>query len=148
MPSGIPLTGALDRLDPQSDGSYSLIDYKTGNPTRAGDYLKPALPTATTLAQWHESPKARGGDYWRQAVFYHLLLKYDVAQRFRPGSVSFHFVQLRAPGVPGPPYAPHSLLVTPADEAAVLAQISVVDAAIRAHDFQHSCGECYWCRLR
>lgn len=148
LPGGIPLTGILDRLDPQANGTHLLVDYKTGNPTNAPTYLKPASSAATTLAEWHHDAKARGGDYWRQAVFYHLLLKHDVAQRFRPNGMSFHFLQPSPADTPAPPYAPQALQVTPDDETTVLAQITAVDAAIRAHDFEHSCGSCYWCQLR
>lgn len=148
LPGGIPLTGIIDRLDPQANGTHLLVDYKTGNPANAANYLKPASPTASTLAEWHQDAKARGGDYWRQAVFYHLLLKNDVAQRFNPAGMSFHFLQPRPADASAPLYAPQQLLVTPADEAAVLAQIAAVDAAIRAHSFERSCGSCYWCQLR
>lgn len=147
LPNGIRLIGELDRLDPLPSGGHMIVDYKTGNPSNAARYLKPALPTATTLAEWHQDEKARGGDYWRQAVFYHLLLKHDVAQRFQPNGIGFHFLQ---PGTDATttPYSIQAVHVTPDDEAAVLAQIVTVDAAIRAHDFSHACGDCSWCRLR
>jgi DNA helicase-2/ATP-dependent DNA helicase PcrA len=143
LPNGIRLIGELDCLDPLPSGGYLIVDHKTGNPSNAAKYLKPALPTATTLAEWHQDDKAHGRDYWRQAVFYHLLLKHDVAQHFQPNGIGFYFLQPSTDATTTP-YRIQDVHVTPEDEAAVLAQMVAVDAAVRAHDFSHACGEYSW----
>ena len=147
LPNGIELTGVLDRLDPHPQGGHQVVDYKTGKPDNAGAALKPAAPN-TSLAEWVQDPKVRGGDYWRQAVFYHLLLKYDITQAFQPLGIHFQYLPPREDKVRGQRYEPYEVNVQPEDEAAVLAQITAVDAAIRARDFSHGCGTCYWCLLR
>ena len=149
-PDGIPLKGTVDRLDPRPDGlGYNVLDYKTGDPKKAGPKLKAApYNPAATLAGWHQDQKQRGGMYWRQAVFYQLLLKYDAQGRFPPASVSFDFIQVRKKPGQTPEHVRTEVTIGPDDEATVLAQITAVDAAIRAHEFDQGCGECAWCRLR
>jgi DNA helicase-2/ATP-dependent DNA helicase PcrA len=148
LPSGLPLTGAMDRLDPDPVEGHHLIDYKTGNPKYVKEHFAPAKGTTNTLAEWHQDEKARGGKYWRQAVFYHLLLKHDVAQRYKLKSVSFQFIQPKEDKGQAAELQAFPVDITPEGEAIVLAQIEAVDAAIRRHDFTHGCGECDWCKMR
>ena len=149
-PSGIPLKGKLDRLDPRADGSgHDVLDYKTGNPDKATAKLKAApYDPAAGLAEWHRDERLRGGDYWRQAVFYHLLLTHDTERRFRPASVSLDYIQPAQEPGKLPRLLRKQVVIGPQDEATVLAQIEAVDSAIRAHRFDQGCGECAWCRLR
>lgn len=147
LPNGIRISGAVDRLDPHQKVGYHVVDYKTGNPTKADTQLKAAVP-ATTLADWHLDEKARGGNYWRQGLFYHLLLKHDPAESYEPTQISFQFVQPKEKAAPGQEYVPITVPITPDSVAAVLAQIQAVDEAIRAHQFGTGCGTCSWCTLR
>lgn len=147
LPNGIRIRGAVDRLDPHHPSGYNVVDYKTGNPTKADTQLKPAAPE-TTLADWHQDEKARGGNYWRQGIFYHLLLTYDQAESYTPAQIRFQFVQPNEKASPGQEYAPIKVAVTPEAVQAVLAQIQAVDEAIRSHNFSTGCGTCQWCILR
>ncbi|MGI4875496.1 MAG: ATP-dependent helicase [Janthinobacterium lividum] len=151
LPGGLLLTGQIDRLDVQPDGyRCDVLDYKTGTQANAAAQLRaaPARAVDAGLLDWHQDERLRGGDYWRQGIFYHLLLTHDLEQRFTPLSVSFDFIQPQeTPGRP-PLFERRKIVLTPADEATVLAQIREVDAAIRRHDFAHGCGECAWCKLR
>ena len=59
---GVPLKGKLDKLE--FDGkSVTVVDYKTGDPDKAKQNYPP-----------HRRKNPLGGDYWRQAVFYKLLV--------------------------------------------------------------------------
>ncbi|MGI4835888.1 MAG: ATP-dependent helicase [Janthinobacterium lividum] len=151
LPDGVRLVGKLDRLDLAADGRRAeVLDYKTGRYDLAKDKLRPA-PTAAAeapLGVWLTDARQRGGDYWRQAVFYRLLLAHDPDRRYEASTVSFEFLQpLREPGK-APRYERRRVTPTPGDEAVVLAQIAAVDAAIRRHEFGPGCGECRWCRLQ
>ena len=149
-PGGISLKGSLDRLDPRGDGQgHDIVDYKTGNPDYAEASLLPApYNPAATLSDWLEDRTQRGGDYWRQGIFYHLLIRYDTERRFRPALVHFDFTRpVKVPGK-ADEYKRYTLHITPEDEGMVLAQIAAVDGAIRAHEFDRGCGECAWCALR
>lgn len=148
-PEGVNLTGKLDRIDRCPDGwGHDVLDYKTGNPKYANAKLTPApFKPEATLVEWISSQEVRGGDYWRQGVFYYLLLKHDAEGRFTPASVSFDFTQPLKPPIKGVGYLRARLNIGPNDEATVLAQIKAADDAIRAHDFSQGCGICSWCRL-
>jgi DNA helicase-2/ATP-dependent DNA helicase PcrA len=151
LPGGIPLVGTLDRLDLHPDGYYAdIVDYKTGSPATAAAKLRPAPAgaAAAPLAEWLADPALRGGDYWRQGIFYRLLLAHDLEQAHAAAFVTFDFLRpVQAAGQP-PQFVRRPVAATPADEATVLAQIRAVDAAIRAHEFDPGCGQCRWCRLR
>jgi DNA helicase-2/ATP-dependent DNA helicase PcrA len=59
---GVPAKGKLDKLE--FDGKQvNVVDYKTGNPNNA----KPKISGPS-------EKEPLGGDYWRQAVFYKLLV--------------------------------------------------------------------------
>ncbi|GAA4020355.1 ATP-dependent DNA helicase [Hymenobacter fastidiosus] len=151
LPSGIVLNGKLDRLDPRADGrGHDVLDYKTGKWNKYDQKRRAAALPVGDLEAWRADEKARGGDYWRQAIFCHLLLIHDVEQRFTPVSVAFDYLE---PGTePGQPteLKREYIHITPADEQAVLAQIQAVDAAIRRREFSQGCAQpkCAWCQLR
>jgi len=149
LPDGPTLTGKIDRLDPLPGGHYQVVDYKTGNPARAADKLRPAPAgsAALSLADWHADERLRGGDYWRQGIFYHLLLTHEAGAPFPPAAVRFDF--LRPEEKPGraPAYRRDAVVPTPEALATVHQQLAAVDAAIRRHDFTHGCGTCAWCGL-
>ena len=151
LPGGLPLVGTIDRLDLHPDGYHGdVLDYKTGNPAAVAAKLRSAPPEAatSTLAEWLADPALRGGDYWRQGIFYRLLLAHDPEQPYAAASVTFDFLRpVQSPGQP-PQFVRRQVAATPADEATVLAQIRAVDAAIRRHEFNTGCGQCRWCRLR
>ncbi len=73
----VPLTGKLDRLDRKADGSVLVIDYKTGK-ARSENDIKGRTKNST-------------GDYYRQLVFYKLLLKKD--GRYTTNEAALHFVE-------------------------------------------------------
>ena len=60
---GVPIKGVLDRVDVYSQ-QVVVTDYKTGN--AGSQYAKAKLRPPTA-----REPK--GGDYWRQIVFYQML---------------------------------------------------------------------------
>ena len=73
----VPLTGKLDRLDMKIDGSILVIDYKTGK-ARSENDIKGLTKNST-------------GDYYRQLIFYKLLLKKD--GRYTMSEAALHFVE-------------------------------------------------------
>lgn len=73
----IPLSGKLDRLDMLSDGTVSVIDYKTGKAKSENDI--------------RGLTKASDGNYYRQLVFYKLLLDRDGRYTMNEGAL--HFVE-------------------------------------------------------
>ena len=60
----VMVRGKLDRLDPLKDGTVRVIDYKTGKPKSRNELMGKTKSTEDS----------RGGNYFRQLVFYKLLL--------------------------------------------------------------------------
>ena len=73
----VPLSGKLDRLDLKSDGTVTVIDYKTGK-TKSENDIKGLT-------------KSGDGNYYRQLVFYKLLLDKD--GRYQMSEGALHFVE-------------------------------------------------------
>jgi DNA helicase-2/ATP-dependent DNA helicase PcrA len=73
----IPLAGKLDRLDMHEDGTVSVIDYKTGKAKSENDI--------------RGLTKSGDGNYYRQLVFYKLLLDRDGRYTMNEGAL--HFVE-------------------------------------------------------
>jgi DNA helicase-2/ATP-dependent DNA helicase PcrA len=73
----VPLSGRLDRLDILSDGTVAVIDYKTGK-ARSENDIKGLTKTGD-------------GGYYRQLVFYKLLLAKD--GRYAMSEAALHFVE-------------------------------------------------------
>ncbi|MFA5996531.1 MAG: ATP-dependent DNA helicase [Candidatus Paceibacterota bacterium] len=73
----LPLTGKLDRLDMLADGTVAVIDYKTGKAKSEND-----IKGLT---------KSGDGNYYRQLVFYKLLLDKD--GRYSMSEGALHFVE-------------------------------------------------------
>ena len=73
----VPFSGKLDRLDLLSDGTVAVIDYKTGK-ARSENDIKGLT-------------KSSDGGYYRQLVFYKLLLDKD--GRYQMNEAALHFVE-------------------------------------------------------
>ena len=130
---GIPLKGKIDKME--FDGhQVNVVDYKTGNPDNAKEKLK--NPAA-------DPP--HGGDYWRQAVFYKLLIDNNEQGKYQVKSTEFDFIE------PNNKKEIKSVLVeiTQEDTRTLRDQIHHVWDRIQARDFYTGCGEadCHWCNF-
>ena len=129
----IPLTGKLDRVDVYSDYVH-VTDYKTGKFANATDKLK--------------SPKNLdhiGGDYWRQVVFYKILLDLDssLGKTMTSGSMDFVEVTEKDKINSG------KFIVSPEEIEIVTEQIKTSYNKIMNHEFYSGCGKpkCYACNM-
>src|SRR5829696_5557534 len=76
---GIPLKGKIDKIE-FNGKEATVIDYKTGDPDKCSDKL--ARP----------GKEPAGGDYWRQAIFYKILL--DLSPKdWNVTSIEFDFIE-------------------------------------------------------
>jgi len=94
---------------------------------------------------WHEVTYKRVGDYWRQAVFYKILIDNDHSIDWEVVSTIFEFVEPVSEGE----YHKEKIVISPDDTAEVTGQIETVYQKIMAHDFNTGCGkkECDWCHF-
>ncbi|MDX1476533.1 MAG: ATP-dependent DNA helicase [Saprospiraceae bacterium] len=132
---GIPLKGDIDRVDLFKDHAV-FTDYKTGkssNAHRRGQLRRP------------DERNPHGGDYWRQIVFYQILLDADPGIRHSVDHGYIDFVQPRSSGE----HERIKVQITPEDIQLVSDQIAEVWERIQKHDFEQGCGndDCYWCTL-
>ena len=133
---GIPLKGLLDKVKLYKD-FVEVTDYKTGsfNNTKTRSKLK--APTDNNPL---------GGDYWRQIVFYKILLDADKKRNWimRRGEISFI-----EPDKISTEYKSLEFEVTGEDILLVGEQIKTSWSKIQNHDFAIGCGEedCKWCEF-
>jgi DNA helicase-2/ATP-dependent DNA helicase PcrA len=130
---GVPLKGKLDKLE--FDGkSVNVVDYKTGDIDKAKDKLKPP----------HEKDP-NGGDYWRQAVFYKILVDRYEAKNWTVVSTEFDFIEPDKKKA----YRKEKIIIQPEDIATVTAQIKDTWEKIQARDFYKGCykEDCHWCNF-
>ena len=130
--NGIPLKGAIDKIE--FDGKQVVvIDYKTGSVENAKEKL---------FAPNEKYPN--GGDYWRQAVFYKILLKHH-PKNWEVTSAEFDFVEPNKKKE----FEKVAITIQDADITTVTQQIQTVWQKIQAKEFYTGCGqpECHWCNF-
>jgi DNA helicase II / ATP-dependent DNA helicase PcrA len=131
---GIMLKGKLDKIEFNGKDNVTIVDYKTGDPEKAREKL--ARP----------NPKnAAGGDYWRQAVFYKIMLDHLPGKDWKVEAVAFDFVE----PTKKKEYVKERVVINEMDVQDVLQQIKAVSQKIQAKDFYTGCGseDCHWCRF-
>jgi len=134
--SGVPLKGKIDKLE--FDGNkVTLVDYKTGS------YEKATIKHHKFDPPGEYNPN--GGDYWRQAVFYKILLDNYKQKNWQVTSAEFDFIEPDA----GNNYRKEKIIITPADETTVTQQIISTWNKIQEKDFYTGCGKatCRWCNF-
>ena len=131
----VPLKGLIDRVDIYST-YVDVVDYKTGKYANAKkDKLQPPSPK-------HE----HGGDYWRQIVFYKILIQNSkmMGQSMRHGTMDFV-----EPDAKTGEFYQSVMEVSPDDMQMVGQQIVDVWGKIHNKEFTKGCGEdsCAWCNF-
>lgn len=129
--NGVPLKGKLDKLE-FNGKEINVVDYKTGDIDKAMPKLKGP-----------NDKEPNGGDYWRQAVFYKLLIDNYEQKDWKVISTEFDFVEPDKKKE----YRKEKIVITPADTETVKQQVTEVWAKIQARDFYTGCGkeDCHWC---
>jgi DNA helicase-2/ATP-dependent DNA helicase PcrA len=129
----VPVKGKLDKLE--FDGkSVNVVDYKTGDPDKAKEKLQPP-----------NDKNPNGGDYWRQAVFYKILVDNYPEKNWKVISTEFDFVEPDKKKN----YRKEKVVISPADLETVTQQITAVWEKIQNHEFYTGCGteDCHWCNF-
>ena len=130
--NGIPLKGAIDKIE-FNGKQVVVIDYKTGSVENAKEKL---------LAPNDKNPD--GGDYWRQAVFYKILLNHHPKQ-WEVTTAEFDFVEPNKKKE----FEKVAIHITEADITTVTQQINSTWKKIQEKDFYKGCGksDCHWCNF-
>lgn len=133
MVRNVPIKGKLDKLE--FDGkSVNVVDYKTGDIDKAKDKLKGP-----------DDKQPHGGDYWRQAVFYKILVDHYEQKDWKVTSTEFDFIEPDKKKE----YHKEKIVITPADIETVSQQITSVWGKIQNREFYIGCGkeDCHWCNF-
>jgi DNA helicase-2/ATP-dependent DNA helicase PcrA len=130
---GIPLKGKLDKLE-FNGHDVNVVDYKTGDPAKAIPRTKPPTDKAPL-----------GGDYWRQAVFYKILVDRYEQRNWNVVSSEFDFIEPDAKKE----YRTIRVNIRPEDIQTVMEQVRTVWQRIQDRDFYTGCGKekCHWCHF-
>jgi DNA helicase II / ATP-dependent DNA helicase PcrA len=131
--NNVPLKGKLDKLEFEGK-NVNVVDYKSGDIDKALPKLK---------APSDKDPN--GGDYWRQAVFYKILIDSYEQKDWKVISTEFDFVEPDKKAA----YRKEKIVITPADTETVKQQIVQVWEKVQNRDFYTGCGkeDCHWCNF-
>ncbi len=138
---GVPITGKLDKVEVY-DNHVVVIDYKTGKPKNGASKVKPPK-SGKQLDKLKEGDRNLGGDYWRQIVFYKLLLDGDptISKKMTAGIMDFIEPDDKGDN------KNFEINVEEGDLQIVEKQLIETYENIKAHNFEKGCGEddCKWC---
>jgi DNA helicase II / ATP-dependent DNA helicase PcrA len=128
----VPVNGKLDKLE-FTGKQVNVVDYKTGKYDNAIKKLSPP-----------NDKEPNGGDYWRQAVFYKILLDNDTTNDWQAVSTEFDFLEPVEDS-----YKIEKITITPGDIATVTQQLTDTWQKIQNKEFKKGCGrpECEWCNF-
>ena len=128
----IPLKGKIDKIEFNGKDA-TVIDYKTGDPDKCTDKLKRP-----------NTKDPNGGDYWRQAVFYKIMLD-NYPKEWNVSTVQFDFVEPDKKKQ----YRRERMVIEPIDIDLVKEQIRDVWNKVQRRDFYTGCGkeDCHWCNF-
>ena len=133
--NGIPIKGKIDKLE-FNGKEVNVVDYKTGDVS--------GKHTSENLLPPSES-QPNGGNYWRQAVFYKILIDNYDKKEWKVISTEFDFVEPdKKKG-----FIKRKVLIQPEDIETVMQQIKIVWDKIQQKDFYTGCGKekCHWCNF-
>jgi DNA helicase-2/ATP-dependent DNA helicase PcrA len=131
----IPIKGKIDKLE-FSGKDVNVVDYKTGDAT--SKWTKEKL--------WRPNDKQpNGGDYWRQAVFYKILVDNYENKQWKAISTTFDFIEPDK----NKQYHTEKIIIEPGDIETVTQQITEVWSKVQNRDFYTGCGkeDCKWCNF-
>jgi DNA helicase-2/ATP-dependent DNA helicase PcrA len=132
---GVPVTGKIDKIEFDGD-NCTVIDYKTGDPDKS----------ATSMTAQPNEKEPLGGDYWRQMVFYKLLIENYSEKNWRVTMGQFDFIQK---GSKSNQFRRVTVPVFANDETTVRQQMKDTYTRIMNHEFNKGCGkeDCHWCNF-
>lgn len=127
---GVPIKGTIDKME-FSGNNVHVVDYKTGK-------FKPEKITPPSEKQ------PLGSDYWRQIVFYKILLENERFSSFEVRSGELDFVEEA-----GNKKSRFILPISSGDVELVKGQINEAYSKIMQAEFTQGCGkeDCTWCNF-
>lgn len=136
---GVPITGKLDKIE--FDGkTVNVVDYKTGDAVNGSRKINPPVEDATVEDSLE---KRYGGPYWRQIMFYALLVNNDKTRDYQMISGEMAFVEPDEKGQ----FISKKVFINPENETQIKGLVKSVYEKIINREFANGCmkPDCYWC---
>lgn len=133
----ILITGRIDKLEQNDDGTLTAIDYKTET---FSNYTKPKLQPAN-------DDDNNGGSYWRQMVFYKILMDHYPQSPGKLSSARIEFVEKNSKT---DEYANGLVEIGGNNKQLVWNLIRDAHHKIQNLEFTKGCQQedCYWCQMQ
>ncbi len=130
--NGVPIKGVVDKIEFRRTYELQVVDYKTGK------YRKEKVNRPT-----EKNPL--GGDYWRQVVFYKILLENYQNKGYIVTGGMIDYIEQYRNEFKQARFSP----IYKSDVAIIKEQIQTVYKKIMAHEFNEGCGKprCHWCNF-
>jgi len=143
--NGIPLIGVLDKLE-FTGNDVNVVDYKTGQFANAKKKFNPPLTLPAESGEELNYEEQYGGDYWRQAVFYKILIDLENRKGWNILSTEFDFVE---PDKKTGLFHKEKVTILPHDVKTVKEQIAYAYQKIMNLEFNKGCNDkdCKWCNF-
>ncbi len=135
---GIPINGKLDKLE-FNGREVNVVDYKTGKVKDGRKKLSPP-----------NDKNPLGEDYWRQIVFYQILMDNQRLKKWEMVSGEIDFIEADdEAGAPANEFVKIKIAVTREDVKNVMGQIKSAYSNIMDHNFSEGCNDknCRWCNF-
>ncbi len=138
--AGVPIKGKLDKITFEGNSAY-VIDFKTGDFKYAKSKCNPPKEDPDPA----KPEQVLGGDYWRQMVFYHLLIENDHSTKWTMTRGEMNFVEPDK----FDKFEKVQFAISPEDVSTVTEQVKNTYAQIKAHEFTKGCNDerCHWCNF-
>ena len=138
---GVPIKGQLDRIE-VTGKTVNVVDFKTGDAERGVKKMRPPKENAD---ESDSLEKRFGGSYWRQIMFYSLLVNGDSSRDTTMISGEMAFIEPVGPGE----FIREKVMITPMASSIIRHQVKDVYDRIRNRDFLSGCKkeDCYWCNF-
>jgi len=138
----IPVKGIIDKFEFEGNNA-NVVDYKTGK------FKKERFSRPKSTEDWKKQndptfEEEFGGDYWRQAVFYKILIDADNRNNWNVLTTEFDFLE---PDKDSGKFHKQKVPIVQEDIALVKQQIEQVWQGIQNHQFDGECRDpyCRWC---
>jgi DNA helicase-2/ATP-dependent DNA helicase PcrA len=141
---GVPCNGNLDKIEFLSPNEVNVVDYKTGKPENGTKKVNPP-----------DEKTPNGGDYWRQIVFYKILLDNFKRENWNMVSGEIDFLEKESSKTKD--FIKVKIPFSKEDITTVKAQVKDTYTKIMNHEFTQGCGkvkgtvkeneECKWCNF-
>ncbi len=137
---GVPIKGKLDKIVFEGNSAY-VIDFKTGD----FKYAKSKCNPPKADADPNKPEQVLGGDYWRQMVFYNLLIENDHSTKWTMTRGEMNFVEPDK----NKKFDRVQFAISPDEVSIVTEQVLDTYQKIKAHEFKNGCNDdnCHWCNF-